>query len=221
MMSVGLPAVGTEGPQAPSHLRCEYLTDPIGIDVPAPRFYWVLEHSQRGERQSAYQILVSGRLESLNRDQGDQWDTGQVMSSESTQVVYSGKPLESGHTYYWKVRYWDNEKRAGNYSAPARFEMGLLSRQEWSGKWITGNELRRAFRLDRKVARARAYVTALGYYELRINGDKVGDRMLDPAWTTYPKRVLYSTYDVTRALTAEENAVGVTLGDGWAALGHG
>jgi alpha-L-rhamnosidase len=220
-MSVGLLAAGADGPQPPSHLRCEYLPDPTGIDVSAPRFYWVLEHTQRGERQSAYQVLVSGRLESLNHDRGDQWDSGQMTSGESTQIVYSGKPVESGHTYYWKVRYWDNEKRASEYSVPARFEMGLLSRQEWKGKWITGDELRREFHLEGKVARARVYVTALGYYELRINGEKVGDRMLDPAWTTYPKRVLYSTYDVTRALAAGENAVGVMLGDGWAALGHG
>jgi alpha-L-rhamnosidase len=183
--------------------------------------YWVLDHSQRGERQTAYQVLVSGRLESLNHDQGDQWDSGQVTSGESTQIVYHGKPVESGHTYYWKVRYWDNEKRASDYSSPARFEMGLLSRQEWKGKWITGNELRREFRLEGKVVRARVYVTALGYYELRINGEKVGDKLLDPAWTTYPKRVLYSTYDVTRALTAGQNAMGVTLGGGWATLGYG
>ncbi len=209
------------GPLAPSHLRCEYLVDPVGIDVTAPRFYWVLEHSQRGEGQSAYQVLVSSQSGPLKDDNGDQWDSGRVISSESTQIVYTGKPLYSGHTYYWKIRYWDSEKRASEYSASAKFEMGLLSRQEWQGKWITGNQLRREFHLEGKVIRARVYVTALGYYELRINGEKVGDRMLDPAWTTYPKRVLYSTYDVTRALSAGGNAVAVTLGDGWAALGHG
>ncbi len=214
-------AAGAEGPRPPAQLRCEYLTDPLGIDVPQPRLYWVLDHSQRGERQTAYQVLVSSRLESLHQDQGDQWDSGQVISGESTQIVYPGKPLESGHTYYWKVRYWDNEKQPSDYSAPARFEMGLLSRQEWNGQWITGNQLRREFRLDGKVARARVYVTALGYYELRINGERIGDRMLDPAWTTYPKRVLYSTYDVTSALTAGQNALGVTLGGGWATLGQG
>jgi alpha-L-rhamnosidase len=221
LMGGAWAVAGAEGPRPPSHLRCEYLPDPLGIDVTAPRLSWVLDHSQRGENQTAYQVLVSGRLETLNHDQGDQWDSGQVPSGESTQVVYNGKPVESGHTYYWKVRYWDNEKRASDYSAPARFEMGLLSRQEWNGKWITGNELRREFHLEGKVVRARAYVTALGYYELRINGEKAGDRVLDPAWTTYPKRVLYSTYDVTRALAAGQNAVGVTLGGGWATLGYG
>jgi alpha-L-rhamnosidase len=221
LVGCGRLAAGADGPRPPSQLRCEYLADPLGIDVPAPRLSWVLDHSQRGERQTAYQVVVSSRLESLLQDQGDQWDSGQVISGESTQIAYHGKPLESGHTYYWKVRYWDNEKRTSDYSAPARFEMGLLSRQEWNGQWITGNQLRKELRLDGKVARARVYVTALGYYELRINGERIGDRVLDPAWTTYPKRVLYSTYDVTGALAAGQNALGVTLGGGWATLGRG
>jgi alpha-L-rhamnosidase len=155
-------ARSADGPRAPTRLRCEYLADPLGIDVTAPRLNWVLDHDQRGEKQTAYQVLVSGRIQSLIDNQGDQWDSGQVNSADSTQIVYSGKPVESGHTYYWKVRYWDNEKRASDYSAPARFEMGLLSRQEWKGKWITGNRLRREFHLDGKVARARVYITALG-----------------------------------------------------------
>ena len=145
-------ARSADGPRAPTRLRCEYLADPLGIDVTAPRLNWVLDHDRRGEKQTAYQVLVSGRLQSLNDNQGDQWDSGQLNSGDSTQIVYSGKPVESGHTYYWKVRYWDNEKRASDYSAPARFEMGLLSRQEWKGKWITGNRLRREFHLEGKVA---------------------------------------------------------------------
>ncbi|MGH9454402.1 MAG: family 78 glycoside hydrolase catalytic domain, partial [Terriglobia bacterium] len=108
---------------------------------------------------------------------------------------------------------------ASAYSAPVTFEMGLLTRDEWKGQWIGGgNELRTEVRLTRRVVRARAYITALGYYELHINGQKIGTEVLDPAFTLYPKRVLYSTYDVTPALRSGANAIGVMLGGGWATL---
>ena len=206
-----------EGPLPPQNLRCEYLRDPLGIDVKQPRFSWVLEHSQRGEKQTAYQLLVATRPELLARDQGDAWDSGKISSEHSTQVVYGGKGLESGGSYYWKVRTWDAQGRTSAYSLPARFEMGLRSADEWKAQWIQGgNELRKEFSIPGKIVRARAYVTALGYYELRFNGRKVGTNVLDPAWTTYKKRNLYITYDVTAQLHEGANAVGAMLGNGWA-----
>ena len=208
-----------EGPAPPTKMRCEYLVNPLGIDVTKPRFAWVLEHTARGQKQTAYQVLVAARPELLNQDKGDQWDSGKVVSDDSTQVVYAGKPLESGRTYYWKIRYWDKAGNASPYSQPAHFGMGLLSREEWKGQWIGGDGLlRKEINLAEKVVRARAYVTALGYYELRINGEKVGNNVLDPAWTTYEKRVLYTTYDVTRSFQQGANALGVMLGGGWATL---
>jgi alpha-L-rhamnosidase len=205
-----------EGPLAPINLRCEYLKDPLGIDVPQPRFAWVLEHTERAQKQSAYQVLVSTRRELLDQDRGDHWDSGKVASEESTQVVYMGKALESGHSYYWKVRYWDKDGNPSPYSQPALFEMGLLSPGEWKGQWIGGaNQLRHEFHLADAPARARAYICGLGYYELRINGVKVGSNVLDPGWTTFDKRVLYSTYDVTPFFKRGANAIGVMLGQGW------
>ena len=214
-------AYGAEGPEPPTDLRCEYLSNPIGIDVREPRFSWVLHHTARAQAQTAYQVLVSSRPEGVDRDTGDVWDSGRVASSDSIQVVYAGKPLASGRTYYWKVKYWDTAGNASPYSAVAQLEMGLLSRDEWKGQWIGGdNLLRKELTLNGKIVRARAYVTALGYYELRINGEKVGPNVLDPAWTTYPKRVLYTTYDVTHQLRAGKNALGAMLGGGWATLGE-
>jgi len=208
-----------EGPLSPTNLRCEYLSNPLGIDVREPRFSWVLNHSDRGQMQTAYQILVSTRQDLLERNQADQWDSGKVVSSDSSQVAYHGKPLESGRTHYWKVRYWDTQDKVSTYSPAASFEMALLTREEWKGRWISGgNELRKEFHLDGKVVRARVYVTALGYYELRINGEKIGDHVLDPGWTTYQKRMLYVTYDITRQLRSGANAVGVMLGGGWATM---
>jgi alpha-L-rhamnosidase len=189
------------------------------MDVREPRFSWVLHHTARAQVQTAYQVLVASRVEELERDAGDIWDSGKVASSDSIQVVYAGKPLESGKSYYWKVRYWDAAGNVSPYSGTAQFEMGLLARDEWKGQWIEGDLLRKEIALDGRIVRARAYVTALGYYELRINGEKVGRNVLDPAWTTYPKRVLYTTYDVTRRLRSGKNALGVMLGGGWATLG--
>jgi len=215
-MGTLLPSLAANGPLPPINLRCEYLKNPLGIDVLQPRFAWVLEHSERGQRQSGHQVLVAARQSVLDQDKGDMWDSGKVVSEDSTQVAYNGKPLESGRTYYWKVRYWDQEGNASSYSPAAQFEMGLLLPQEWKGQWIGGaNQLRTEFQLAEAVVRARAYICGLGYYELRINGSKVGSSVLDPAWTTYEKRVLYATYDVTSNLKRGANAVGVMLGEGW------
>jgi alpha-L-rhamnosidase len=203
----------------PYALRTEYLVNPLGIDVKQPRFSWVLGLSGRGERQTDYQLLVASSLAKLNKDQGDQWDSGKVASEEISQIVYAGRPLASNHTYYWKVRSWDAAGSVSPYSQPATFGMGLLSRQDWKAQWIGGgNVLRKEIRLPGPVVRARAYISALGYYELRINGHKVGSNVLDPAYTLYPKRVLYSTYDVTHLLKAGSNAIGAMLGGGWATL---
>jgi alpha-L-rhamnosidase len=137
-------------------------------------------HNQRGEKQSAYQVLVASRLDLLRQDQGDEWDSGEVASEDSTQVIYQGQPIESEHTYYWEGPLLGPRKQHSDYSAAATFETGLLSREEWKGQWIAGNELRKELRLAGKVVRVRLYVTALGYYEVRLNGEKVGENVLDP-----------------------------------------
>ncbi|MGB7294342.1 MAG: family 78 glycoside hydrolase catalytic domain, partial [Candidatus Aminicenantales bacterium] len=201
------------GPQAPSALRCEYMGDPLGVDTPAPRFSWILEHSERGQGQSAYEIIVSSQADAKT---GQCWSSGKVESTASTQVIYAGEALASGGSYYWKVRYWDKNDRPSPFSPVARFDMGLLARDDWKGKWIGGkNQFRKEFELGKNVVRARAYVCGLGYYEFRLNGHKVGRNVLDPAWTTYDKRVLYVTYDVTRFLRPGKNALAVMLGQGW------
>ena len=198
---------------APTGLRCEYLTDPVGIDVRQPRLSWVLQHSARGERQTAYQVLVSTNPAVTA---GDAWDSGKVSTAQSVHVTYAGKPVVSGRTYYWRVRYWDSADHASPYSDVARFEMGLLETADWQARWIRGaNQFRKEFTLPAAPVRARVYVAGLGYYELRLNGHKVGDHLLDPAWTTFDKRVLYAVYDVTERLHAGPNAIGVMLGEGW------
>ncbi|OGV70783.1 MAG: hypothetical protein A2283_21210 [Lentisphaerae bacterium RIFOXYA12_FULL_48_11] len=213
-------------------LKCEYQSVPLGIDVPLPLLSWILKSTVRGDKQTDYQILVAGNPELLKSNTADMWDSGKVNSDRSVGVLYGGKPLKSGMRVWWKVRAWDKDGNPGPYSEPVWWEMALLSRQDWHGKWICQNKplpqkeedfysenpaplLRKSFKVERQIKRARAYISGLGYYELRINGSKVGDHMLDPGWTSYAKRVLYSTYDVTDMLKKGENAVGVMLGNGW------
>lgn len=202
-------------------LRCEYVSNPIGLDEMRSRFSWVVDHPERGQRQTAYQILVASSLQKLSRNEGEMWDSGKVESSESTNIVYSGRPLESRQVYYWAVRLWDKEGRPGPYSGAATFEMGLLQEEEWGASWITAPEtisgaplLRKEFVVHGFPERARVYIAGLGYYELRLNGQKVGDRVLDPAQTDYDKLVLYATYDVTRMIQPGRNGIGVILGNG-------
>jgi alpha-L-rhamnosidase len=212
-LAVASPGPAESGPQPPVHLRCEYLVNPLGMDVREPRFAWVLEHATRAEAQTAYHVMVSSDRAA---EKGDVWDSGKISSADSTQVAYKGSALRSGTTYFWKVRWWDKEGRESPWSAVARLDTGLLDAAEWRGAWIGGgNELRKEFALGAAVKRARAYVCGLGYHELRINGRKAGRSVLDPGWTTFDKRALYVTYDVTEMLRPGQNALGVILGQGW------
>jgi alpha-L-rhamnosidase len=378
-------------------LRCEYLTDPLGIDAASPRLSWTLRSGQRGQRQTAYQVLVASSPERLGQQQGDLWDSGRVASDATAQVVYAGKPLGSRQACYWKVRAWDRDGQPSDWSQPARWEMGLLRPDDWTARWIaadlkippmldsetlsgatwiwfpepgmdpkveapvgdrffrrhvtvpagaklqharliisvddnfvlfvngkkvaTADEpdgwltakrydlapllasgdnvlavkatnlqgaagvcaklvlqypgqrpqalttdrqwkaakqaaegwtaagfddaswkpavelvpfgqgvwgsrasrtggpvpmLRKAVKLaERPIAKARLYATALGLYELRINGRRVGDHVLAPDWTDYGKRVRYQVYDVAGLLKPGDNAVAALLANGW------
>jgi alpha-L-rhamnosidase len=215
-------------------LRCEYLENPLGIDVVKPRLSWSLSPGPRGLRQSGYQILVASTPENLRRDRGDLWDSGKVCSEQSTFVVYRGRPLTSGIRCQWKVRVWDGADRASVWSSPAMWSMGLLQEADWHGRWI-GQErptgvtegtplpfpwFRRTFALKAKPRRATATVNALGYYELYINGRKVDDHVLSPAVSDYSRRTLYVAHDVTAYLVPGRNCVGLWLGRGWYVRGH-
>ena len=148
-------ATESSGPTAPAALRCEYLDNPIGIDVAKPRFFWIFDHPERGQVQSAYQVLVSTDPKAAA---GDVWDSGKVASPKSIQVVFAGKALESGKSYYWKVRTWDRGGAESPWSAVARFDTGLFNKSEWKGVWIgKKNQLRKEFALKGRVKRARAY----------------------------------------------------------------
>ena len=380
-------------------LRCEYRVNPLGVDVVKPRLSWIMESSERGQMQSAYRILVASSDDNLNDSYGDLWDSGQVRSDRSNQVLYEGKELKSLMGCYWKVRVWDKEGGASAWSGPAMWSMGLVSPQDkqakwigydappayaekqadplglagckwvwfpegepqkespvgtrffrrkfdipadkkikharfrlvvdnegtlfvngqevqkfsgWSppytfdidqkltggtnclaiaaanqgnnpnpaglagklvvgfedstviaipidhswkvsngeqagwkdtgfddGGWATASEiaacgegpwgkvdgqglvlppppyLRKAFSVEKTVKRAVVYASALGLYELHINGKRVGEDYFTPGWTDYMKRVYYQSYDVTSLVKQGGNAIGAILADGW------
>jgi alpha-L-rhamnosidase len=233
---------------SPDTLQCEYLVNPLGIEVARPRLNWALRSERRGDGQTAYQILASTSPKRLAADQGDLWDSDKVPSDLSTQIEYHGKPLASSQRCYWKVRVWDRAGNPSPWSAIASWTMGLLRVEEWGGPWIgarsgapsntrqpwrDGNRektgpidpadapavlLRRRVTLARQPVRATAHICGLGYHEWFINGRRVGDHRLDPAFTDYSRRVLYVTHDVSDLFRSGENVVGVLLGNGFYCL---
>ena len=190
-------------------LRTEYLKNPLGIDVRQPRLMW---NCDGGVKQTAYQIVT------------ESWDSGKIASS-SMQAVYP-RELQSRERVSWKLRLWDENGEPGEWSE-SFFEMGLLSAEDWSARWITGDYtvnkkerypvdcFRKTFTLNQPVSAARLYVTACGLYGARLGGVKVGDFCLAPGYTDYNKRVQYQSYDVTDMLHEGENEMTVQLADGW------
>ncbi|MCJ7681277.1 MAG: family 78 glycoside hydrolase catalytic domain, partial [Candidatus Aminicenantes bacterium] len=213
-------------------LRTEYRLNPIGIGTPVPRLSWTLQSGERGDGQSAYRIMVAGSIPSLSKERKLLWDSGNVDSSESLNIPYAGIPLSSSRRCFWKVRVWDQNGRPSSWSRPAIWETALLHPEDWPAQWIFDGKpdpeedsdfyrddpaplFRKAFSLPQKPIEARLYITGLGYYEARINGSRAGKSVLDPGWTDYADRILFSTFDVNSLLQKGENCLAVTLGNGW------
>lgn len=207
-------------------LHCEYTSNPVGIDVRKPRLGWTLHSPKRGARQSAWQIAVAASVNDLHQARY-LWDTGKTTGSQSTHHIYDGPALRSRQRYWWQVRVWDEDDQPSAWSAPAYWEMGLLDASDWRAAWITPDWdedvttsqpaplVRREFMLKDAPVSARLYVTSLGVYVARLNGQRVSDWRFTPGWTSYGHRIQYQTYDVTEMVTAGANAIGVMLGDGW------
>lgn len=259
-------AVSTFGQTQPSSLKCEYLTNPEGIDMQSPRFFWKLTSAEDAQFQTAYQILVATSAEKLDQNIGDAFDSKTVKSSKSIQIEYKGKKLEPAAQYYWKVRVWDKNKVASKWSETATFSTGLFAAEDWKGaQWIAWRDqdewekewwrkkdieseclefqlpsyfgarmnmwerynfyhdkpydpsplLRKGFEVDKKVKSAKAYISGIGYYELFINGKRIGTSVMDPGWTDYRKTILYATHDITSEIQNGANVAGVMLGRGF------
>jgi len=210
---------------APEQLRCEGLSEPLGIDRPQPRLSWAIPPGGRGLAQTARQVLVADSPEALAAGRGTLWDSGKVVSDQSQWVPYGGASLHKGARCWWKARVWAQGEAASPWSEPAAFSVGPLSAADWRGEWIgadwmKNNEgplpwLRKTITLEQVPTAAAAYVCALGYYELYVNGHKVGDDVLSPAVSDYGKRGLYLTHDISKHLVKGKNCIGLWLGRGW------
>ena len=205
----------------PVDLRCDYAVNPAGVDSPNPRLFWELESPERGQLQSAYQILAASSGKNLARDDADLWDSGKVDSDGTIQIDYAGEKLNSFQKVFWKVRAWDAAGKVSAWSKPATWTMGVLADSDWNAKWIGAGDtnipsllLRHEFTVKPGLTRALVNICGLGQYELTLNGKKVGEDFLSPGWSKYNKTCLYDTRDITDLLRNGKNAIGIELGNG-------
>jgi alpha-L-rhamnosidase len=201
----------------PASVSFEHLPDGLGIGVPRPRLSWSLPSG--ADDQEAYEFELTRA--------GHTHRTGRIDGADRVLVPWPADPLVSRERAEVRLRVWTGGADPSPWSETATAEAGLLRPADWSavpvgGAWPEDPEadrrparVRRDFRLDRPVARARLYVTAHGLYEAEINGQRVGDDALSPGWTVYRERLRYRTYDVTAHLAVGPNTIGAWLGDGW------
>ena len=198
-------------------LQTEYLTEPLGLGTDRPRFSW---NCEGGTTQSAYRIVATRKDDVI-------WDSGKVLSSSMTHILYEGQPLHSRDRITWTVTLWDENGLEGETSS-SWFELGLLHPDDWTARWIGGDYrpkkktrypvdcFRRQFTPGGRVVSARLYATARGVYDVSVNGHRLQDFILAPGMTDYRKRIQYQTYDVSALLQhAKENTIEVRLADGW------
>lgn len=221
-LGIGACKKGSENP--PHNLLCDNQKTPISIDHNMPAFSWQMNSDKKAVLQSAYQILVASNEKLLNDEQADVWNSGIVKSDKSAYIACEGKELKSNTRYYWTVKTWDTSGFESGYAGATWFETGLMNKSDWKARWITAPDdlksnssvlMRKTISVDKKVARAKLYVTALGGYVLYLNGKKVGNNVLAPGWTNYKKTIQYQAYDVTKDLKDGKNAFGVYLGNLW------
>jgi len=216
----------------PFALTCEYIENPLGIDIPAPVLGWKLQSTERAQIQTAYEIRVATSEADLTQGKNLVWKSGKQISSQNNNIVYAGKKLKPFTRYYWKTLVYDRDGQPSEWSDIAWWETAMLTPSDWKAQWIGDgsqsptNELdfykdepapmfRKAFNVKKPVEAARLYITGLGYYEAYINGEKVGDHVLDPGWTNFGKQTLYSVYDMTGMLCQGDNVIGAILGNGF------
>ena len=208
-------------------LQCEYLDAPLAIDNTTPHFGWKMTGGQKGMSSSAYQLLVATELDKLNEEEADLWNSGKVSSDTSLSIVYGGKALTSRTQAYWKVRVWNQNDEASDWSKPSSFGIGMLNENDWSEKACfigvqqadeksqSAPLLRKTFTYELGKGKALLSVNSLGYHEAYVNGQPVSDAVLAPAVSQWSKRSQIVTYDVTSLLKKGENELVLWTGIGW------
>ncbi|MDD4515219.1 family 78 glycoside hydrolase catalytic domain [Massilibacteroides sp.] len=189
----------------PVNLRTDYLTEPLGLDASNPRFTWEYSGDDEHFTPNRYEIKIGTNPKDL-------------------QTYENGMKLKPHTRYYWQVEVWDQNGDKSRPSEITWFETAKLSSSDWNGQWITDSHdkefepaplFRKQFTAEKEIKNARLYVAAAGYYELFLNGHRVGENYLDPGYTHFDKRILYVTHDVTSDLKKGDNALAAVLGNGW------
>ena len=193
-----------------NNIFVEYLKDPIGIDIISPRVRWTLDGVKH---QSGYDVIYS-----LNGE------NPQTIHKDTDEMFYDfEQSFNSRDIVTFKIRVYGDDKET--ISEEHNFEIGLLNKTDWTGKWITGNykTKKQRYPVDyflkefevKSIKKARLYITACGVYEAHLNSQRVGTFVLAPGSTDYKKRIQYQTYDVTSLLKEGLNSFDVMLADGW------
>lgn len=211
----------SSGIHQPYNLQCEFIRNPIGVEVNTLRFNWAYRASSK--RQSDFRIMVATSPDKLISNNADIIDSIEISTQQNITITLP--KLKSYTRYYWVVRSNTSDKIRVNHSDIVWFETGKLVDQEgWMAQWITDRYdkeyrpsplFRKVFTVHSKPRSARIYVSGLGYSHLFLNGDQVGRGALDPGYTDFSKRVLYLTYDITKQLEKGANTIAVELGNGW------
>lgn len=212
--------------EAPSvfDLRCENLQNPLGIDKSAPRFSWKIRSNKNATTQKAFQLIVASDPSLLSEEQADLWNSGKTESAASIWVPYQGKAIGSGLAAWWKVRVWDEAGQVSSWSPVARFSVGLLSEADWQASYIgfpteagynECPQLKKSFDVADTGERFFLHVNSLGYHEVFLNGQKVGDGVLAPAVSQFNKRSWAITYDISDLVKKGQNTLMLWLGSGW------
>lgn len=226
--------VSAESAIQPVGLRCEQMATEALINTDSPRFSWIdmpLDKAAKNLSQSAYRIVVSSSDENLAEGRYDVWDSRRVKSAKSRLVPYGGVRLKPESKFFWKVKVWDNNGNESDWSEQASFGTGV---DKWNADWIGGNLLMKQLNITKPVKSARIFATAMGYFDVNVNGRKVGDDYFVPNFTnftcregfeTHPiniggefsgYRLLYLAYDIDTLLTVGKNCITVNLGNGFA-----
>ncbi len=233
IIAIFLKPVNAGAAIQPTLLTCEYIVNPLGIDIATPSLSWNFIAADRNETQTGYEIIVSDGEKNIKMQNGNVWKTGKVLTNQNLHVQYDGKALRSFTKYFWRVKVYDKNGTASAWSEIATFETAALQAADWKAKWIGDGSkqfekdedfyqndpmplFRKQISIHKKIAAARIYISGLGYAEVYINNKKVGDNILDPGFTKYSKEVFYVTHDVTKMLgNKAKNTIGIMLGNGW------
>jgi alpha-L-rhamnosidase len=234
------PAYAASTSAKPSHLRCDALSQPLGLDTPRPLLSWQLEDSRWSAKQTAYQITVYSKLPSSATVKADVWDSGRISADTSAGVTYGGPALLPEQRYYWRVQAWDKDGHPYPLSDASWWETGLLAQSNWKSQWIgyespelhsiresgapwitntaaattaaadTHHDFRFPFTLDKPVQRAILYTTGQDTAAAWVNGAQVIEAQPLSPWKQMPWGT-YVRQDVTPAVHPGSNLLAIQV----------